>query len=69
MIGVWPWALTPLTCRVVGAIFCLGSAGLGVVPDPRWLTVRLMLQVEVLMLALMVLPPSGRAPSCSPTGR
>lgn len=53
MIGVWPWALTPLTCRVVGAVFCLGSAGLGVVRDPRWLTVRLMLQVEVLMVALM----------------
>ena len=53
MIGVWPWALTPLTCRVVGAIFCLGSAGLGVVRDPRWVTVRLMLQVEVLMVALI----------------
>jgi len=53
MIGVWPWPLTPLTCRVVGAIFCLGSAGLGVVRDPRWLTLRLMLQVEVLMVALM----------------
>ena len=53
MIGVWPWALTPLTCRVVGAIFCLGSAGLGVVRDPRWLTVRLMVQVEVVMVVLM----------------
>ena len=53
MIAVWPWPLTPLTCRVVGAIFCLGSAGLGVVRDPRWLTVRLMLQVEVVMVALM----------------
>ncbi|HET7820346.1 MAG TPA: hypothetical protein VFL10_02380 [Ornithinibacter sp.] len=53
MIGIWPWPLTPLTCRVVGAIFCLGSAGLGVVRDPRWVTVRLMLQVEVLMVALM----------------
>ena len=42
-----------LTCRVVGAIFCLGGAGLGVVRDPRWLTVRLMLQVEVLMVVLM----------------
>lgn len=53
MIAVWPWPLTPLTCRVVGAIFCLGSAGLGVVRDPRWLTVRLMIQVEVVMVALM----------------
>ena len=53
MAPIWPWALTPLTCRVVGAIFCLGSAGLGVVRDPRWVTVRLMLQVEVLMVSLM----------------
>jgi hypothetical protein len=51
MIEVWPWALTPLTCRVVGAVFCLGGAGLGVVRDPRWLTVRLLVQVEVVMLA------------------
>ncbi|SDB88765.1 hypothetical protein GA0111570_106123 [Raineyella antarctica] len=55
MIPVWPWALTPLTCRVVGAIFCLGSAGLGVVRDPRWITIRLMLQVEALMIVLMAI--------------
>ena len=30
VIAIWPWTLTPLTCRVVGAIFCLGSAGVGV---------------------------------------
>lgn len=53
MIAIWPWPLTPLTCRVVGAIFCLASAGIGVVRDPRWVTVRLMLQVEVIMVALM----------------
>jgi hypothetical protein len=54
MIGLWPWPLTPLTCRVIGAVFCLGSAGLGAWRDPRWSTIRLMLQVEVLMLLLMV---------------
>lgn len=54
MIGVWPWLLTPLTCRVVGAIFCLGSAGLGVLVDPRWVAVKLMLEVEVLMVALIL---------------
>ena len=53
MTPIWPWSLTPLTCRVVGAIFCLGCAGLGVLRDPRWLTLRLMLQVEVLMVSLM----------------
>ena len=55
MIPVWPWLLTPLTCRVVGAIFCLGSALLIVLPDPRVATLRLMLEVELIMIALIVL--------------
>ncbi|HEY8719305.1 hypothetical protein [Pengzhenrongella sp.] len=54
VIAIWPWALTPLTCRVVGAVFCLGSAGIGVLVDPRWSSVRLMFQVEGLMVALML---------------
>lgn len=53
VMGIWPWMLTPLTSRVLGAIFCLGSAGLGVVRDPRWVTVRLMLHVEVSMVVSM----------------
>ncbi len=28
-IPLWPWALMPLTCRVV-AVFCLASTGFGV---------------------------------------
>jgi hypothetical protein len=55
MIAIWPWTLTPLTCRVVGAIFCLGCAGIGVLLDPRWTTLRLMLQVELLMVTLMLI--------------
>jgi hypothetical protein len=55
VIGWWPWALTPLTCRVVAAVFCLGGAGAGAWFDPRWSSVRLMLQVEVLMLVLMLI--------------
>ena len=54
VIPLWPWPLTPLTCRVVGATLCLGGAGVGVRFDPRWTSVRLMLQVEVLMLLLML---------------
>jgi hypothetical protein len=54
VIPIWPWLLTPLTCRVVGAIFCLGSAGLGVFVDPRWITVQLMLQVEMIMIGLIL---------------
>ena len=55
VIAIWPWMLTPLTCRVIGAIFCLGSAGIGVLVDPRWTTLKLMLQVETLMVALMLI--------------
>ena len=54
-IDVWPWTLTPLTSRVLGAIFMLGIAGLGVVTDVRWSAARLMLQVQVFMLALILL--------------
>jgi len=55
MIAIWPWSLTPLTCRVVGAIFCLGAAGIGTLADPRWIAIRLMLQVEALMIALILI--------------
>ena len=54
VIPLWPWPLTPLSCRVVGATLCLGGAGAGVWFDPRWTSIRLMLQVEALMLALML---------------
>ena len=55
VVAIWPWALTPLTCRVVGAIFCLGSAGIAILVDPRWTTLRLMLQVEALMVTLILI--------------
>ncbi len=51
VIPIWPWALTPLTCRVVGAVFCLGSAGIAVLVDPRWTTLKLMLRVEAIMVS------------------
>lgn len=52
---IWPWALTPLTSRVLGAIFCLGVAGLGALFDRRWSSARVLLQVAALMLALILL--------------
>lgn len=54
VIDHWPWPLTPLTCRVVAAVFCLGGAVAGVWLDPRWTSVRLMLQVEVVMMVLIL---------------
>jgi hypothetical protein len=68
VIPLWPWMLTPLTCRVIGSIFCLGSAGIGVLVDPRWTTVRLMLQVEVVMVTLMLVA-AVRARAEFDTGR
>jgi hypothetical protein len=53
-ITVWPWPLTPLTCRVVGATFCLGAASLGVLGDDRWDAVRLMRRVQLVMFALIL---------------
>jgi hypothetical protein len=68
MIAIWPWTLTPLTCRVVGAIFCLGAAGIGTFVDARWIAIRIMVQVEALMIALMLIAVV-RAPGEFATGR
>jgi hypothetical protein len=54
MIPLWPWPLTPLTARVVGAIFCLGGAGLVTLRDDRWSSLRLMVQVAGLMIVLIL---------------
>ena len=54
VIDLWPWALTPLTCRVMAAVFCLGGAMAGTWLDARWTSLRLMLQVEVVMLVLIL---------------
>lgn len=53
-IKQWPWMITPLTSRVLGAIFMLGVAGLGVLTDARWSAARLMLRVQILMLSLIL---------------
>ncbi len=53
-IAVWPWTLTPLTARVLGAVFCLGLAGVAAPLDRRWTTARLPLQVAGVMLVLII---------------
>ena len=52
-IRIWPWTLTPLTARVMGAIFVLGVAGLGAFWDRRWSSARILFQVAGLMFALI----------------
>lgn len=53
-ISVWPWTVTPLTARVLGAIFSLGIAGIGIFADRRWSSARILLQVAALMLLLIL---------------
>jgi hypothetical protein len=67
-IDVWPWQLTPLTSRVLGAVFMLGIAALGVITDARWSAARLMLQVQVFMLTL-ILVAAARAHADFDTSR
>jgi hypothetical protein len=54
--GIWPWALTPLTARVIAGWFVL--AGLLAVmysTDARWQSWRILLQSQGLGIALILL--------------
>ena len=53
-IDIWPWQLTPLTARTLGAIFALGGAGLGVLAERRWSAVRIPIQVAGIMMVLIL---------------
>jgi hypothetical protein len=54
-IDIWPWTLTPLTARVMGAILMLGVSGLMIAADPRWSTAQIMLEVARIMILLFLL--------------
>jgi hypothetical protein len=53
-IAIWPWKLTPLTARVMGALFTLGLAAVGAFRERRWSAAKLLVQVEVVMLVLLL---------------
>jgi hypothetical protein len=56
MIGVWPWTLTPLTARVMGALFGLpGLVGLGIASDRRWSSARIILQAQGFSIGLILI--------------
>lgn len=56
MISVWPWQLTPLTARVIGAMFALpGLVGLGVAVDSRWSNARFILQAQSVSILFILL--------------
>lgn len=55
LIGVWPWTLTPLTARVMGAMFSLpGAVGLCVALDARWSAAKLILQSQSFSILLIL---------------
>ena len=54
-VAIWPWHLTPLTARVLGAIFALGGAGVGAWWERRWSAIRILVQVAGFMLVLILI--------------
>jgi hypothetical protein len=61
MIRQWPWMLTPLTARVVGAMFALpGVVGLGIALENRWSAARIILEAQVFSF-VMILIATARA--------
>jgi hypothetical protein len=66
-IAIWPWTLTPLTARVMGAIFALGLAAVGAFTERRWSAYRLLVQVEMIMLALILVSGVGAAGDWDPS--
>lgn len=61
MVRLWPWMLTPLTARVVGAMFALpGVVGLGIAREKRWSAARIILEAQAFSL-VMILIAAARA--------
>ena len=53
--GVWPWALTPLTARVMSAMFALpGLVAVGIALDPRWSVARYLIEAQVASIVLIL---------------
>ena len=56
IISLWPWTLTPLTARVMGAMFALpGIVGLGIAVDKRWSAAILILQSQGFSILLILI--------------
>ncbi|GAC1408457.1 MAG: hypothetical protein NVSMB49_28640 [Ktedonobacteraceae bacterium] len=61
MMRLWPWVLTPLTARVVGAMFVLpGVVGLGIAFEKRWSAACIILEAQAFSI-VMILIATARA--------
>ena len=55
LIGAWPWAVSPLTARILAGWFALFGVVNGVTAlDPRWSAARLAVQSQLLGFALVL---------------
>jgi hypothetical protein len=55
MIEAWPWAVSPLTARILTGWFALfGVVNLFVARDPRWRAARIPIQSQLLGFALVL---------------
>ena len=55
MIDVWPWAVSPLTARILSGWFALfGVVTFAVALDPRWSAARILIQSEILGFTLVL---------------
>jgi hypothetical protein len=56
MIPIWPWTLSPLTARVMAAMFALpGLVGLGVAFDGRWSSASIIFQAQALSILFFLI--------------
>jgi hypothetical protein len=54
----WPWPLTPLTARVMSALFVLsGIVGVAVGLDGRWSSARILVEAQLVAIGLIVAAP------------
>lgn len=56
MIAIWPWTLTPLTARVMSAMFALPAlVGLGVASDERWSAAQVIIESQSFSIGLILI--------------
>lgn len=54
-IDVWPWPLTSLTSRVIGAWFVLGMFGVVIARDSRWSSIRIVAEAIIVSMVLVLI--------------